>query len=176
MSEFKFLFHGESFRVGRLVARQVSGVLAHDGQIAQLSVRSRVTADVFRMFVWAVEGESNELTNEMLPDFRLSVMSLGFGVFRDAWKGSRTRHSIGPRSVGEDGGGIEAVLGRVALLEADVTVLRSTGDTVATPTLTRLEAELRIVKDSTSPLPSDVTHLKGKMNDFPVAFSARRSP
>jgi hypothetical protein len=64
----------------------------------------------------------------------------------------------------------------VALLEADVTALGSSGKTVTAPTLTRLEAEVRIVKESTVPLRPDVTFLKGKMNDFPGESSARRPP
>jgi hypothetical protein len=71
---------------------------------------------------------------------------------------------------------IEVVLERVALLEADVTGLRSTEETVAAPTYTRLDTELRIVTTSTAPLWSDVTLLDGKMNDFPAEFSARRPP
>jgi hypothetical protein len=46
------------------MARHVCGVLAHNGQIEQLPVRSQVGGDGFRLFVSEVEGESNELTNE----------------------------------------------------------------------------------------------------------------
>jgi hypothetical protein len=48
--------------------------------------------------------------------------------------------------------GIEKVLWRVAL--------RSTGETITAPTLTRLEAEVRTIQDSIAPLRSGVTFLR----------------
>jgi hypothetical protein len=46
------------------MARQACGILIHDGQIDQLTVRSQVNGDVFRLFVSAVEWEWNEQTND----------------------------------------------------------------------------------------------------------------
>jgi hypothetical protein len=69
--------------------------------------------------------------------------------------------------------GIKGVLWREARLEPDVSALGSTGKTVTGTSLTRLEVEVRTIKDSPTPLQSDVARLKGRMNDFPPNITRR---
>jgi hypothetical protein len=128
MSELKFVFQGESLPVGRTVARQVCGVLAHDVQIGQLSVRSRVGGDVVRLFVSAVEGELIELANEnvdglsaLCDEFKFTSLSRRVEEFKNT-SISRLEKRCAKMEEGSEG-----VFGRVTLLEAEVTALRSTG-------------------------------------------------
>jgi hypothetical protein len=60
----EFLLLNESFPVGRLAARQACDALAHDLQTNQWHVQSRVSADVLRLLISAVEGETIEVTNK----------------------------------------------------------------------------------------------------------------
>jgi hypothetical protein len=163
--------------VERMVARQVCGVLARDGQIDQSTGRSRVSAAVFRLFLPGVEGESIELTNENVDGLSTLCDEFGFwSISRRVKRFKTTSMYRLEKRFTEIEEWIEGVIGRVALLEAEVTALRSTGETVTAPMLTRLEGEVKIVMDSTAPVRSDVTLIKGRMNDFTVVFLARKPP
>jgi predicted nucleic acid-binding Zn-ribbon protein len=174
MSQIKLIFDGESFPVDRAAAQQACDVLALDGHIDHWIVRSRVTADVFRLFVSAVGGEPIELTNENVEGLSTLCDEFEFGnLSRRVERFKNTSIYRLEKRFAKMEEGIEVVLGRVALLEAEMTALRSTGETVTTPTLTRLGAEVRTFKDSTGPLQSDVALLQGRMNDFPALFEAQ---
>jgi hypothetical protein len=62
---------------------------------------------------------------------------------------------------------------RAGRLEAEVTALRSTTETIATPTFTQPEADLKKVNDSTEPLTrtlqDDVTRLKDKTDSLQIS-------
>jgi hypothetical protein len=74
---------------------------------------------------------------------------------------------------------VEALLGRVGRLEAEVTALRSTTETVTAPTLTQLQIDLQKLKDATALLtlalpPSPSGWNSVIVPDFPVLFEEFR--
>jgi hypothetical protein len=127
----KFVLHNESFPVENLIPHQVWDALSHDPQNEQYLVESKITPDILRLFVSAVEGEIIELTNKTIEG--LSALS---GQFQfkslsqrvEAFKNTPTYR-------------LARLEDRFARLEMQVSALRSTAD-------------LKKLQDSTEPLPA----------------------
>jgi hypothetical protein len=112
MSDLELLLGGEIFRVQGLAARLACDRLAQDPRAERLQVRSVVSADVFRLFRSAVEGEVIEITNANIKGLSVVCDEFGFGsisqrlrAFKDGPAHQKVR--------------IGALEGRARLLEAD---------------------------------------------------------
>jgi TolA-binding protein len=145
ISELKFVLHNVRFPVGSLAVRQACDALAHDPQIEECPVTSKVTDGVLELFISAVRGEAVEITNEnveglsaLCAEFEFRSLSHRLEVFKTAPAFQLTQ-----------------LEGRFAKLAAEVSALR-------TPALTQLQNDLKNLKDSTEPLQNDVTVLKRK--------------
>jgi hypothetical protein len=68
MGNVEFELRGEIFEVPRVVVRQVCAVLAEDPETQRCVVGSDVSADVFRLFLSAIEGNEVEITNKNIDD------------------------------------------------------------------------------------------------------------
>jgi hypothetical protein len=62
MSKVEFVLNGASFLVESLAARQACHVLAHNPQRTRFIVESKVTVDIVREFISAIEGETVKQT------------------------------------------------------------------------------------------------------------------
>jgi hypothetical protein len=78
MSHFEFLLNGTVFQFPNLALRQVCTEFATKSLPSQYSVRSKVSSDVFKLFLSALKGESIEVKKVNFKEFSALCNEFGF--------------------------------------------------------------------------------------------------
>jgi hypothetical protein len=135
MQELRLVLDTVSFPVGRLVACQVCDALAHDLFTNQWRVQSQVRADVLRLFISAVEGETIEVTNKNVEGLSALCKEFRFGSLSqrvEAFKNTPTYQ-------------LARLEDRFSRLEAEVSALRSRAETQTASALTQLQKDMTLL-------------------------------
>jgi hypothetical protein len=155
-------------------------------QTNQWHVQSGVSADVLRLFLSAVEGETIELTNEYIEELSVLCEEFQFRSLSQRVEAFKNTPTYRLARLEERFSRLEAEVAALRLtaetqpasaltqLQNDVTFLNGKTDSLqtaqhnTTATLTQLQSNVRIVKEYTGALPSLI------VPDFPEIFEEFR--
>jgi hypothetical protein len=144
ISDLQFLLGGEVFRVRGLAASLACDRLAQGPRAERLEVHSAISAEIFRLFRSAVEGEVIEITNANVEGLSAVCDEFGFGSLLQRLRAFKD----GPAH--QQKLQVDALEERVRRLEADIQALPSSHQTAATAQA-GLESDVKTLKGWAGP-------------------------